>query len=231
MSDNAYYSGKLRADLAHNGYYAEKMVFFEKTLQHLSETRKKPLLILDIGCNDGILAKRYSRYGNVIGIDINKQALDNAVKKKNIQYICSDLAGIKNKFPRYFDVVIAGDIIEHIFDTDRFLQDIRFVLKKGGSLLLTTPNVASFGRRIMLLLGLNPFLEYSVLLPYPEINCGHIRYYTDSDLRNQLMAHTFRISRFEGNKINLMPGLSLGYSVARYLARYSVSLMVQAEKL
>ena len=99
-------------------------------------------------------------------------------------------------------MVIATDIIEHVFDTDEFLSKINKLLKKNGVLLLTTANVASFARRIMLLLGINPFLEFSTLLPYKNYNVGHIRYYTLKNLYSQLKMCNFSNIKITGDKIN-----------------------------
>ena len=225
-----YYSGKTRADLAHSGYYLEKIIFFDNALKKLRGSAGRALRILDIGCNDGVLTKNYARYGKVVGIDINRQALRQARRDKNITYLCSDIAGIKTKYKASFDVVIAGDIIEHIFDTDQFLEDIKYVLTSGGRLLLTTPNVASLGRRIFLLLGLNPYLEYSTKLPNEDINCGHIRYYTAGDLRRQLLFHRYTIREFVGSRINLTPSFGIGFGLAKYFPNLSMCLMVHAGK-
>lgn len=44
----------------------------------------------------------------------------------------------------HFDIVLAGEVIEHVLDTDKFLVQCLDVLKPGGYLLLTTPNLVSF---------------------------------------------------------------------------------------
>src|SRR5207253_10239263 len=45
---------------------------------------------------------------------------------------------------RSFDVVICGDLIEHLRDPERFLVRVRPLLRPGGRLVLTTPNVANW---------------------------------------------------------------------------------------
>ncbi len=230
-NNNRYYATKRISESSERGYYLEKIDFFEQTLAQICDRSAKPLRILDIGCNDGKLTNKYAKFGDVVGIDINRQGLNRAIKNKKITYICSDISGIKKKYKSYFDVVIAGDIIEHIFDTDQFLDDIKYVLKYKGNLLLTTPNLASLGRRIFLLFGYNPFIEYSIKLPNTDINVGHIRYYTADDLKNQLQFNKYNIARLLGSKINLSTKIAIPHFISKYFPNIAVCLMVHAQKL
>jgi SAM-dependent methyltransferase len=98
----------------------------------------------------------------------------------------------------HFDSVVAGEIIEHIFDTDLFLNNIYKVLKKNGTLILSTPNIASLARRIMLLLGINPLIEVTAR----RYDAGHIRYFTFKSLKNLLYENDFSIMHFTSDSIN-----------------------------
>lgn len=78
------------------------------------------------------------------------------------------------------DLVIALEIIEHLFDTDHFLAEIARVLKPGGYLILSTPNLASLTNRLKLLFGYYPkYLEYS------RTGAGHLHLYTPRILLHQ----------------------------------------------
>ena len=86
------------------------------------------------------------------------------------------------------DLVIALEIIEHLYDTDFFLSEIQRVLKPGGYLVLSTPNLASLNNRIRLLLGFYPkYLEYSLQ------GAGHIHLYTPSAIKFQISNLKFKI--------------------------------------
>lgn len=229
--NKSYYGTKRMSESSERGYYPEKIDFFEHALVQIRDISAHPLRILDLACNDGKLTEKYAKFGDVVGIDINQQGLNRAIKNKKIIYICSDISGIKKKYRSYFDVVIAGDIIEHIFDTDQFLEDVKYVLKHKGSLLLTTPNLASFGRRIFLLFGYNPYVEYSTKLPDTDINVGHIRYYTAYNLKNQLQFNKYKIMRLVGSRINLSRKIAVPHFIAQYFPNIAVCLMVHAQKL
>ncbi len=59
-----------------------------------------------------------------------------------------------------FDVVFAGEIIEHIHDDRRFLERIRAILAPGGVLALTTPNLFFLPNRIVMPFGRMPYFSY-----------------------------------------------------------------------
>lgn len=217
-----FYNSESISLISHRGYYPEKVAFIESILSASPKNPSKK--ILDIACNDGVLTAKYMKYGKVLGLDINEKAIK-ICKKKGINALCADVSELSSKYNNSFDYVIAGDIIEHIFDSDTFLENIYRVMKPKGRLILTTPNVASLPRRLMLLLGYNPFLEYSLRLPTEEYNVGHVRYYTKNDLVGQLNHFNFKIDLFYGDKINtgvfsikgllpkFMPSLSRNFMV------------------
>lgn len=157
--------------------------------------------ILDIGCHDGtFLSLVKNRNNNFYGIEASDWGARQA-RKKGIdvrQYFFDD----QTKMPyegEFFDVVVAGDIIEHIFNTDFFLDEISRVLKPDGKLLISTPNLASFGRRVMLFLGMSPIIEIS---PNEPDSVGHIRYFTFSSLRKLLEKNNFRVISSSSDCVN-----------------------------
>ncbi len=86
------------------------------------------------------------------------------------------------------DLVIALEVIEHLFDTDLFLSEIHRVLKPKGILILSTPNLASLPNRLRLLFGGYPkYLEYS------RAGAGHIHLYTPTVIGRQLAVNSFKI--------------------------------------
>jgi len=155
--------------------------------------------ILDLGCGDGFLMQKIKRNNNtVFGIDIASKALEKS-QKKGLSVFDLDLNTNWSKgMEEHFDSVVAGEIIEHIFDTDLFLNNIYKVLKKNGTLILSTPNIASLARRIMLLLGINPLIEVTAR----RYDAGHIRYFTFKSLKNLLYENDFSIMHFTSDSIN-----------------------------
>lgn len=155
--------------------------------------------VLDLGCGIGLIGKKLLENKNtVFGLDISATAVKKAgkngliAKKFNLE---------KNDFPfadNYFDTILAAEIIEHIFDTDTFLKRIKKKLKKGGALIITTPNLASLGRRILLLAGKNPLIETNI----NKNSAGHIRYFVKKSLFELLQKHKLKIVYFSSDRIN-----------------------------
>jgi 2-polyprenyl-3-methyl-5-hydroxy-6-metoxy-1,4-benzoquinol methylase len=222
-----FYNQRHLTKISQKGYYPEKIEFVTSNLKVLSQ--KSKLKILDIACNDGYLTQIYGRYGKVLGVDLNKQSIA-VCRKRGIECINKNIMDLPKTFHENFDVVIAGDIIEHIFNTDEFLQKIYQLLKPGGTLMLTTANVASLGRRAMLLFGKNPFLEYSTRYPNVEINVGHIRYYTVEDMRLQLSGLGYQNIKIFGDRINLTSKIYVPNFIAKYLPTISRYMFVICQK-
>ena len=97
---------------------------------------------LDCACGSGygsaILARKA---GKVIGIDKDKKSIKFAKKHyggERIEFIEKDLFKIKyhNEF---FDNIVSIETIEHLKDCVPFLKNAKRMLKKGGTLILSTP--------------------------------------------------------------------------------------------
>ncbi len=189
--NNDYYNSPHAHAIEGGGNYPEKLDFFNKSLEQIQKSHNsKALKILDVGCHAGGMSVQFKKYGEVYGLDLNKKAIEEAITK-GIKAKTGDVFQVDKIFKNsMFDIVIAGDIIEHVFDTDLFLIKLKSVLKPGGVLLLSTPNLLSLGRRFMALLGKNPYCEYSA--KENGLNVGHIRYYTYNDLLRQLMETGFK---------------------------------------
>lgn len=211
-------------DRESGGYDKDKISF----LVSEAGSNKK---ILDVGCNDGFFGKiLLERNNQVYGIDFVKKNLAKAralgVRTKYFKIGKGPLPYTSD----FFDIVYLGDVIEHIFDTDTLLRECYRVLKKGGKLIITTPNVASFGRRLLLLFGISPFLEYSLELTtnnFPSV--GHIRYYTAHTLQKQLEYHRFIIKKMIGNGVYFASFLKFR-SLGKILPSFSSILLCVAIK-
>lgn len=90
-----------------------------------------------------------------------------------------------------FDVVIFAEIIEHLLmDPCKVLREIKRVLKPGGDLILTTPNVARLENAAKLLAGVNIYDPYSGYGPYGR----HNREYNTHELTRLLEYEGFSVS-------------------------------------
>lgn len=164
-------------------------------LRYPDKTRVK---VVDIGCGPGHLTGQIKDLGvDVEGADLSDNSLE-ILKKKSLKGKKVDL---EDTFPykdSTFDVVVASEIIEHIIRTEFFLDELIRICKPGGILIITTPNVASLARRLMLLFGVNPYLEYKLYG-----GAGHVRYFTFKNMRSFLTEHGLKIEKLFSEAINL----------------------------
>jgi methionine biosynthesis protein MetW len=185
--------------------------------------------VLDIGCGNGCISELISRNNNeVYGVDISDNALEVA-RSRGIKASRLDIECEKLPFPdSRFDAVVCAEIIEHIFDTDGFLDEIKRVLKPGASLIITTPNLATLGRRLLLSLGMNPHIEVSL----DPLASGHIRYFVKGTLVYLLQAHGFEVVAVTSDIVNFNGRGSL-YSamIPKIFPTLGRTLIVKAESL
>lgn len=103
---------------------------------------KQSQLMLDAGCGNGWLAKRFVPKGKfVISMDIspiNPTRIHKEVAASNHLGLVADVFHLPLK-PNSFDTVVASEIMEHVPDPKRFVQSLYAVVKPGGRLIITTP--------------------------------------------------------------------------------------------
>ncbi len=162
--------------------------------------KEKPGRLLDVGCSSGIFSKQFLKNGwDVHGIDIAK----NKVAEANRLGVKAKVADLTGKLPyqnEYFDVIFAGEVIEHLVDTDFFLKEMNRVLKKGGKLIVTTPNLASWENKIRIFFGV-----YPAWVDYKLGGAGHVRAYTPGALKQHLRETGFKIEKHIGNFVPIIP--------------------------
>jgi len=168
--------------------------------------------VLDVGCYNGWYSSFFKNNNNkVYGID----AIEDGVKEAIGKGIKAKVANAEEKFPfknNFFDVIHAGEIIEHLYDTDTFIKECYRVLKKNGTLIITTSNVVSLPRRILYFLGSGKFFEASNTFSTEKINgknaaVGHIRFFTKYLLRNFIESKGFKMVKFTSDYVNFPFGI------------------------
>lgn len=116
--------------------------------------------ILDVGCGIGGCASTIEDCLEYTGIDISDVAIAQAAavyNKPNFKFIAMDAQELK--FPdKYFDTVIAREVIEHLQEPQKCLKEIERVLKPGGVMVLTSPNRDSLHLRVNRMLGHGDFM-------------------------------------------------------------------------
>ena len=144
MAFEDYYQGNVT-------YISRVDVRLAKIIDLVSEER--PGRILDVGCGRGFLLDRLADRGltGLTGVDVFHD-----VASPKWEYVRGDVTGRLPLENSSFDCVIAGEIIEHVPNPDDFLREIRRVLRPGGTLVLSTPNMVSWANRLLVPLGIQP---------------------------------------------------------------------------
>lgn len=218
-----------------SGYNKEKMKVYLRTLKRQIESKGiDNLKVLDLGCYDGRFAKLVLKETGLLidGADISLANLSNAtvLDKKFHENLDSPTWW---KITGSYDLIFAGDIIEHLIYTDEFMININRLLKPNGLVVVSTPNISSLGRRLLLLLGKSPFLEISKI---QEVNLhnapivGHIRYFTPKTLQSLISYWGFKPLSYHHNGIGL-PGLMNSYKLGMLFPSLATHMTIIARKI
>jgi 2-polyprenyl-3-methyl-5-hydroxy-6-metoxy-1,4-benzoquinol methylase len=129
--------------------------------------------VLDVGCGEGRFAAALAAAGaEVVGIDVAEEPLRRARElHPELDLRLADGEGPWDLPDAGFDVVWAGEVIEHVADTAAWLSEVRRMLRPGGRLLLSTP---AHGLRVRLGLALS---ERAFARHFDPLG-DHLRFYT-----------------------------------------------------
>jgi SAM-dependent methyltransferase len=185
-------------------FYANHKTFITKTDARLSKIiqlaeQLKPTDLLDVGCGDGyLLTQLASRIdAHLYGVDVYE------LETASWTYKMADITVGLPFSDGMFDLVVLGEVIEHVPDPDYLLDEIWRTLKPGGKVIVTTPNLASWANRVLLLLGIQPlFTETSSrrklgrrfkFLGQGSSVEGHLKIFTLPALKELTVACGFKI--------------------------------------
>jgi SAM-dependent methyltransferase len=170
-----------------------------------------PAVIIDVGCGDGsalAVAAGLNPEHRFAGIDWSSGALRQA-RALGLTVLRGDVAPGLPVADGAADVVIMSELIEHLVDPDGAVAEVRRVLRPGGSLLLSTPNLAAWYNRGLLAVGVQPvFSEVSLRGIYGRpgrVVAGHLRLFTRRALTEFLAASGFRCVTVAGARFHDVP--------------------------
>lgn len=119
----------------------------KKKMSYMYLRDLKPGKLLDVGCGSGTLLHRMHNLSwSATGVDFDATAVENAKARYGSEatIVHSDL--FSARFPDFFfDAVTVSHVIEHVPDPVALLGEARRILKRGGRLVITTPNLESYG--------------------------------------------------------------------------------------
>jgi ubiquinone/menaquinone biosynthesis C-methylase UbiE len=133
--------------------------------------------VLDVGCGEGRFTAELVRAGaHAVGVDVAQEPLRRArARHPELDLRLIDGDGAWELEDASFDVVWAGEVLEHVLDTAAWLSEARRVLRSGGSLLISTPG---HGRAALLGLALSRRAFAAHFDPLGD----HVRFYSRETL-------------------------------------------------
>ena len=158
--------------------------------------------VLDLGCGVGYGSKILAmpeKVNEVIAIDISSSALNYAKKyyaHKKVKYLLSSAENLPFD-DKYFDMVAAFEIIEHVTDYQKTLKEVFRVLKNNGYLFISSPNPRDLLNRLRHQILSKPFPT-----KYQE-NPLHTKEFYYEELFDIIRNNGFKIEDSYGQTIRL----------------------------
>jgi SAM-dependent methyltransferase len=109
--------------------------------------------VLDIGCRDGALTRYYAAGNEVVGLDIDRRALGVCAQELSIEARWADFNQGLPFDDAYFDVVVAGEVLEHSISPALLVAEIARVLRPEGTFIGSVPNAFRLKNRLRFLIG------------------------------------------------------------------------------
>jgi len=205
------YSNPYFDEVALRPLYRDAAYIDEQQLENMSSdyareffraagTLDRSARILEIGCANGFFLEKLHRagYQNLCGVEPGKDAVSKALPIIR-DSIINDFFRPALFSPESFDVVCCFQIFDHLPDPDRFVADVRSLLRPGGLLLAINHNIRALITRV---LG-----ERS-----PMYDIEHIYLFDKSTIRRLFVANGFEVSRVSA----LSNSYTLAYAVKMF---------------
>lgn len=178
---------------------------------------------LDVGCGDGRTAGVWlvTRGCEYVGVDLSATAVEQARELGLDARVIRDASELPFEDDA-FAGVLAVDVLEHLFEPQRAVAEFRRVLRPGGFLFVSLPNVAYWRRRLELLLigRFDPLGDdRSVGEPWRD---PHIRFFSPKTLARMLESEGFaaEVHAYAGGFLADLPKVGYKYFWGRSSGLY-----------
>lgn len=160
--------------------------------------------VLDVGCGSGLLGSRLRELGNTVWGADSAREVAAAAEERLDRFMLVDVTDPVRVGEllgqEVFDVIVFADVLEHLVDPVRLLDEYRRFLAPGGEILVSVPNVAVWNVRLALLLGR---FDYT---PTGTLDRTHLRFFTRQNLLRALSE-----SGFEPVAVDVNPGIARAF--------------------
>ncbi len=138
--------------------------------------------VLEVGCSVGHVTEHLIAAGNtVVGVEIDPDAAAQASEwAETVHVLDLDIELLSAVESGRFDVILLGDVIEHLRDPIPVMRDLLTLLADDGRVIVSVPNVSHIDIRLMLLEGTWAYQHDGLL------DRSHLRWFTNDSLRTLL---------------------------------------------
>lgn len=151
--------------------------------------------VLELGCATGYTTRLLVQHLNctVTGVEYVAAAAERA-RPYCQQLIIGDVESdeVLEQLIGPYDVILAGDVLEHLRHPDRLLRRLRPTLQPGGCWVISVPNIAHWSVRKELLLGRFNFTDRGIM------DATHLRWFTRRTLLNLLQGCGYQVPVLSG---------------------------------
>lgn len=166
--------------------------------------------ILDIGIGSGFFSRFcLQKKAKTISLDFADAILQYHRKNDpDFQLVQADAQHLPFK-NESFDIVLALDVIEHLYSPLDFLKEVNRVLKKEGRLILMTPNTANIFEKTLKLFFRIPLsilnkISARGLQKEDSAHCTHVQEFSVKELISMLKNSNFKILKFNTYNENIL---------------------------
>ncbi|HIH14725.1 MAG: type 11 methyltransferase [archaeon GW2011_AR17] len=163
----------------------------------VKENYQEGKIIVDMGCGSSAWNKNKLP---VIGVDINKAMLEHAKQKGNLkEYICVNLENI-TLTDNFADIVILSEIIEHVEDPQKVLEEATRIAKPNAKIIISVPYDSPLS--LWYPLFNIQCLVYGYLLskPFYKDFGGHIHHFTPGKIKQVIEKTKLKVIKQFHNK-------------------------------
>ena len=149
--------------------------------------------VLEVGCSVGHVTEHLVAAGNTVtGVEIDQHAAHEASAfASHVHVLDLDIQQLSSVESGRFDVIMLGDVIEHLRDPLATVADLVTLLDDDGRLIVSVPNVSHIDIRLMLLEGTWAYQHDGLL------DDTHLRWFTNRSLSQLLSQVGFTARRVE----------------------------------
>lgn len=214
------------ADRENSLYRKGKKILFSHEerymFQFLDRFVEKGSNVLDVGCGTGEISEKLIELGHTVrGVDFSQVAIDICLNKE-LNATVVDLDECIPFTNDEFEVVWAGDVIEHVFDPIGLFDEMSRVLSPSGILLFTIPYDLHISNRIRMLFG----TSYQEPIYKKHGQCKHHTFFTDGLAEYMMSRSGFEL--LDKVFVNRIPLLNKKFSSRQQVTKFVGQSIVYA---